>query len=371
MKNQNLYAQTLMLAILLFGCATNKDTDFLDLDSQGVEETLNVDQKFLTKFKVEATKDKRKSPRLIESPEEITKGKPKKDEPKKLAKKTKTTEEKIEKNSSTEEGKNKGEFSYPKDYPEAFIKYDKTSIKAWRKFQPKILVGERFTFKVTYLGVTAGHIQMETLPEAEISGQSVFHFKARMRSARYYSYFYTLDDSLESFVSKDDFIPMKYVLLQRESAQKVDDLQLFDSDELLTYHFYKRLKRGKRKELELKKPIPRYFQDSYSALYFVRGFPLKKGDRYEFPIVTRGKIWILKILVEGTEVIDVNGENVKAIRLNAETRFPGVLEKKGDILFWYSADKLKKLLKFEAQVKIGSVEGELVDYTSGKSHQTL
>lgn len=369
MKNQNLYAQTLILAILLFGCATNKDTDFLDLDSQGVEQTLNVDQKFLTKFKVEKKKELKKVPVVVEKSEKLVKKDLKKSDPKKPVEKIKPTEKITVKENPSKGGSES--FSYPKDFPEAFVEYDKTSIQAWEKFQPKILVGEKFTFKVTYLGVTAGHIQMETLPEAKINGQPVYHFKARMRSARYYSYFYTLDDSLESFVSKEDFIPMKYVLLQRESAQKVDDLQLFDSDELLTYHFYKRLKRGKRKEHELKKPIPRYFQDSYSALYFVRGFPLKKGDRYEFPIVTRGKIWILKILVEGKEEIDVNGKSVLAIRLNAETRFPGVLEKKGDILFWYSADKLKKLLKFEAQVKIGSVEGELVDYTSGKSNQTL
>ena len=62
----------------------------------------------------------------------------------------------------------------------------------------------------------------------------------------------------------------------------------------------------------------------------------------------------------------MNGKDVKAYRLNAETRFPGVLEKKGDILFWYSADDQKKLMKFEAEVKIGSVSGELVEYSRGK-----
>lgn len=377
MKALTKWSQVFTLIFLLFSCATKKDTDFLDFNSDEVEETLNVDHKVLKKFKVESEPEdaisQSENKTLISSKKEnkLNKGKSQTNKNKLEVQREKKKDTKSALNEIKKEVVENG-FSYPeKDYPEAFIKYDKVSAPAWKSFKPTVYIGEKFTFKVTYLGVTAGHIQMETLPQAKISGETVYHFKARMRSARYYSYFYTLDDSLESFVSTDDFLPLKYVLLQRESAQKVDDLQLFDSDELMTYHFYKRLKKGKRREIELKKPIPRYFQDSFSALYFVRGFPLEKGDRYEFPIVTRGKIWILKIFVEGEEEIDVNGKPTKAIRLNAETRFPGVLEKKGDILFWYSADEIKKLLKFQAQVKIGSVEGELVDYASGQPNQAL
>ena len=68
-----------------------------------------------------------------------------------------------------------------------------------------------------------------------------------------------------------------------------------------------------------------------------------------------------KIKVEG-ENIDINGKDVKAIRLNAD-KVSGVLEKRGYIFFG-SQQKYRKLLKFEADVKIGSVTGELVEYKS-------
>ena len=332
----------------------------MDLDSDQIEQKLEIDKEKIKKFSIKKVQVKKFSPEK----------KPVRNETKKVNKvNDKTTKKEARQKDIQKEPelkpKEKALVKYPEDYPDAFKDYDKKAKKAWALFEPVVYLGEKFTFKVAYLGITAGHIQMETLPVVEINDEMAYHFKARMRSARYYSYIYTLDDSLETYTTVKDFIPKKYVLLQRESAQKVDDLQLFDRDELKTYHFYKRLKRGKRKEHEIEKPIPRFFQDSFSALHFVRGFPMKKGDRYEFPIVTRGKIWILEIVVEGEETIDVNGNEVKAIRLNAETRFPGVLEKKGDILFWYSADNKKKLLKFEAQVKIGAVSGELVDYTPG------
>jgi hypothetical protein len=354
---------------VLSSCATNKDTDFLDINSGAIENDLKLSKSKFKKFSIKkVSPDKKNKPRPSTTLE-----KDKKDSQTKGGGtgSQKSKQEKLDLGAKDKVVAGSLFYPYPSNYPEALKKYDKISLKTWSLSRPKIFLGEKFTFRVAYLGITAGHIQMETLPIVEIGDREAYHFKAHMRSARYYSYIYKLDDSLESFASVGDFIPMKYVLLQRESGQKVDDVQLFDREELKTYHFYKRLKKGKTKELEIEKPIPRFFQDSFSALHFVRGFPMNKGDLYEFPIVTRGKIWILKIKVEGKETIDVNGTDVLAFRLNAETRFPGVLEKKGDILFWYSADKDKKLLKFEAQVKIGAVRGELVDYTPGRSIETL
>ena len=67
----------------------------------------------------------------------------------------------------------------------------------------------------------------------------------------------------------------------------------------------------------------------------------------------------------GEEIISVNGNDINAHRLKAETHFPGVLQKSGDINFWYSADESKKLVKFQAKIKIGSILGELVEYKPG------
>lgn len=375
MKRYKLNGLLLLITacVILASCATKKDTDFLEFSSEDVENSLKIDDKKLEKFKLKkSTKVEIKNSSQQKS---SLKYKGKKKEKSRIGEAQSLSKEDsreapsagIQKSKLSLKKETPVRIKYPEGYPEEFKKYDLKSAPAWNSFQPTIYLGEKHTFKVSYLGITAGFIKMETLPKVNLGDTEVFHLKAKMRSARYYKYIYSLDDSIESFVTTSNFLPLKYILLQRESAQKVDDLQLFDHSELKTYHFYKRLKRGKRKEVELEKPIPHFFQDSFSALYFVRGFPLKKGDRYEFPIVTRGKIWILKILVEGKEEIEVGDKTFQAIKINAETRFPGVLEKKGDILFWYSADKIRKLLKFEAQVKIGSVEGELIEYIPGES----
>lgn len=385
-------APALCLLFTIQSCATKKDRDFIEVEASQVEKSLGVDKTKLGKFAV-IPGEEESADRLTEKAEkaEKTEKTENKNDPvhkkehsqiRKATKSDKTSvkvdEQKQKNNQSTssekvEATKNDKEISEVirdevNPYPEAFPKYDAKSEKIWPLVKPKIFVGEKFTFKVGYLGITAGYIQLTTEKPVKIGAEDVFHFSAKMRSARYYSYIYSLDDSISSYVRKKDFIPMKYVLAQRESSQTVDDLQLFDTDDLKTYHWYKRIKHGKLKEVELSKYIPRYFQDSYSALHFVRALPLEIGDVYEFPIVTRGKIWILKLKVEREEKIEVMDEEIAALRINAETRFPGVLEKRGDILFWFSADKYKKLLKFEAQVKIGSISGEIVEYQSGESN---
>jgi hypothetical protein len=75
---------------------------------------------------------------------------------------------------------------------------------------------------------------------------------------------------------------------------------------------------------------------------------------------------MLKVKVSAIEKIEVKGEEIEAIKIDAETRFPGILKKSGDINFWYSNDDQKRLLKFSAKVKLGSISGELTDYKPGQ-----
>lgn len=344
----------------LSSCATKKDTEFIEVESRDVEESMGLDKDKFDKFQIEEVKKVRVELKKVAEKKVTLK--------KNTVSQRKTELSKIVKEKSAHTLKSKIQEEVEENpYPAAYVKYDQVSKDIWPTSKPSVRIGERFVFKIKYLGLTAGHLQMETKRPVKIGGQEVYHFSAKLRSARYYSYIYTLDDSIDTFVTVDKFLPIKYILSQRESAQSVDDLQLFDREQLKTYHWYKKIKHGKLKEEEITKPIPFYFQDSFSALLFLRTLPLKIGDSYEFPIVTRGKIWMLGVKVDEIEEIEIMDKDVLAIRINAKTRFPGVLERKGDILFWFSADEKKRLLKFEAQVKIGSVAGELVEYKDGKS----
>jgi hypothetical protein len=360
---------TLLLCLipLISSCSSTKDKKFRDeVDTELVESFDLNDQKF-EKFKVveikEDAKNEVKEDKNKKSPKVKTKKKvatkPKKKPNKKVVVKKKEPVKK--KNEKVVEKKT----TYPEDYPEDFIKYNEKYKYVWDRVEPFFFPHETFVLSASYLGVTVGHAKLETLPVVNVAGKKAFHFKGSLKSASFYNYIYEVEDWVESYVDAHTFLPIKYTLVQRESGQDVDDLQLFDSDALKTYFWYKRLKKGKVKKKELNAYVPKYFQDSFSALYFVRGLDLKVGNKYEFPIITRAKLWLMKMEVLKIERIKVLGEWQDAYRIKAETRFPGVLKKKGDIIFWFSTDKYRKILKFKANVKIGAIKGELVEYKKG------
>ncbi len=257
------------------------------------------------------------------------------------------------------------------DYPKEFLAFDKEAKRLWDSYKPVYNIGEEFRYEVSWSIFKAGTATISTQPMAKIGDKEVLHINALLESAEYFEGIYKLKDSLDVYVKADDgeYSSLKYEMKQRESGQIVDDLQLFDHDELKTYFFYNRIKKGKTKKIKKDDFIPKYFTDSFSALYFLRGLPIKVGANFEFPIITRGKVWLLKASVDEIEEVELMNTVYQAYKITAQTEFPGVLKKSGDINFWVSTDESRTLLKFAAKVKIGSVKGELIHHNPGKSAQ--
>ncbi|ATH06922.1 hypothetical protein BIY24_02915 [Halobacteriovorax marinus] len=380
------YIITLIFLLAISSCTSTKDRKFRDQVSTELVEAFDLQDNRFEKFKVHDVEDDdeeveeiKKSTTGTTTLKEISKKEVKKKVVKassKVTKKKETPKKKSEssKKKNITEKEDKLEQVLPEnaeDYPKRFREYNKKYKYVWDNVKPIFYPNEKFVLRASYLGITVGHAKLETLPVVNVAGRKAFHFKGSLKSASFYNYIYEVEDWIESYVDARTFLPVKYTLVQRESGQDVDDLQLFDQETLKTYFWYKRLKKGKTKKIEKNEYTPKYFQDSFSALYFVRGLDLKVGNKYEFPIITRTKIWLMKMEVEKIDEVKIMGKWTKAYKIKAETRFPGVLSKKGDINFWFSTDKYRKILKFQANVKIGAIEGELVEYSQGDKRVTM
>ncbi|WP_419172737.1 DUF3108 domain-containing protein [Halobacteriovorax sp.] len=353
---------SIILLLLLVSCAgalMQGESDEKDL----VEIFENGDRETLEKFK---TENPVAEPSLKSATQEPTK------EEKEIVKKEKAKEKKLKEKVTKKKIEKKEEKTInPQtldDYPEQYIAIDEKSKEYWKSYRPMYLIGEEFKFEIGWSIFKAGTATIRTMPMATMGGKEVLHVNGLLESAEYFEGIYKLKDTLDVYVDieKGGFSPLKYEMKQRESGQLVDDLQLFDHDKLKTYFFYHRLKDGKTKNKKIQEYLPRYFTDSFSALYFLRGLPMKIGSKFEFPIVTRGKVWILKAEVDNVEEVEVMNKKFQAYRITAQTQFPGVLKKSGDINFWFSTDESRMLLKFAAKIKIGAVKGELISHKKGE-----
>lgn len=352
------------LILFLASCASHKDQVFTEVEPtapEKLEREISLPDEVKAKFQVKGSQAEGTS----EKPQDATTQKAEKKKIKKVVKDNGPSEA-IEKESETTIIATDSLTEEELQKRSTFKTWDLESKRVWKKFTPYVRVGEELIYEISYLGVLAGHVRMTTKPVTEVAGKEVYHFYAQLKSGRWYDFIYKLDDYIETFVERETFRPVKYSLIQRESSHKTDDLQLFDLESSMTYLDYYRLKDGKEKKENKQEMIPKYFQDSYSALPFMRGVDMQVGDVHQFPIVTRGKIWLLKYEVVGVEEIKIQGSWIKALKIKAETQYPGVLEKRGDILFWFDQSDLKRPVKFQAKVKIGSLEGVLTDYKPGK-----
>lgn len=347
----------LVAILIVSGCSSKKkDRDFQESLDQPNESApvvqVKAPEKLLEKFEVEAAapvvaKPSANQPVIKAIPGKVVK----KPEPKKAVKPDLPLTQDVPVS------------KLPADYPADLIKINGKAENVWKQYKSNHLPDEKIFLDIHYLGMTVGKIMVTNRGKKMINGKEVWHFHSRFKSAPFYSNIYELDDTVDTYVTTDQFLSIRYSLIQRESKQDVDDLQLHDRDQMKTFWFYKQKKsNGDLKNKEKNAFIPYFSIDPFSMLFFFQGLPMKNGDIYEIPIINKAKMLILKSEVEGREEIDTEDkDNVKAIRVHATTQYTGETLKSGDMYLWFSDDNQRKLLKAQAKIKIGSVTADIVD----------
>lgn len=350
----------LLSLIILSGCSTWKKKDFeKDLNKQtseaAPEAVTQKEEKILEKFEVQKVE-----PKAAETPAQ------KKTPPVKVKVEVKQNPKKPDEKPAVkmvaEPAVAPVVKPVPKDYPEAYLALNEKGKKVWDLYRPNHFVDQKIYLDIHYLGMTVGKIMVINKGKKMINDKEVWHFHARFKSSPFYSNIYELDETVDTYVTTEQFLSTRYSLVQRESKQDVDDLQLHDRDQYKTFWFYKRKKSdGSKKEKKEQKPIPYYSIDPFSVLFFYQGLPLKNGDLYEIPVINKGKMLVLRSEVEGRETIETELGNRKAIRVHATTKYTGETLKSGDLYFWFSDDNKRELIKAQAKIKIGSVTADIVD----------
>lgn len=347
--------------LLLSGCAW-RQKDFKDELNKplNVEPQVEVDSKLLEKFEVKPVEEaKLEEPKVIEPerPKEVASKK----EISKKAPTKKTPPVKVIKRSPKKEEPKVIKPELPEDYPAELVAVNAKAKKIWDLYEPNHHVDDKVYLNIYYLGMTVGKIMFTNKGKQMMNEKEVWHFHARFKSAPFYSNIYELDDTVDTFVTTDNFLSQRYSLIQRESKQDIDDLQLHDREQLKTFWFYKRKTEDSEKNKNKEIYIPYHSLDPFSVLFFYQGLPLKNGDIYEIPLINKDKILILKSVVEGREIIKTEMGRKKAVRIHATTKYTGDHLKSGDLYFWFSDDQKRTLLKVRAKIKIGSVTAEIVE----------
>jgi hypothetical protein len=221
--------------------------------------------------------------------------------------------------------------------------------------------GESQVYELRWGVIPAGFAELAVLPAADLDGIPVWHFRLLVRTNDFVDFFYKVRDKIEAFADLSLGESLLYRKSQREGHHLREEEVRFDPDQKhATYSNHG----------EVAPPISLMAGtiDPLTAVFFIRGQPLREGLEIRRPI-TDGKKNVTGVArVLGRERLEVDGVYYDTFRVEPDLRdVGGVFEKsaKSRITLWFSVDGHHRLVKIEGKVLVGSFTGTLSNLPGG------
>ncbi len=224
-------------------------------------------------------------------------------------------------------------------------------------------IGEKIRWDLYYIGIKAATLTVEIKPFVELNGKKAFHFNGVAETTSLMKYIYRVYDVIDSYVDYESFVPLKMTLTMNESKQNVSMVLNYDHVKGRSKFWKKRID-SKRVATETKRndEFTPMAQDIFSALYYMRTHELKVGDKVKYVVHDNGKNWNMTLSVVKEEKIWTRLGDVNSVLIHPTVERNGEKFTKGSMYIWVTNDERKIPLKFEAEVKIGSMKGYIKDY---------
>ena len=228
---------------------------------------------------------------------------------------------------------------------------DKQFSAAWK--------GEQLKYGLYYSFVRVGTAYIKNRGIVEVNGRQAYLLQTSAFSAAVIDKVFKVRDINLSWLDANNHYSLGYSQSLREGNYRRDEWVIFDYD-THTYHGEVTKKSGKRAfSGEILQPV----QDLLTSLYFVRAQALQGNQDVVFDILNREEKYPLVVKIVGRETVKTPAGKFKCIIVEPQFRGEGIFVSKGKSLrVWVTDDERKLPVKMKAEVFIGSVSGELLEY---------
>lgn len=222
-------------------------------------------------------------------------------------------------------------------------------------------VGERLTYEVSWLNLTAAIAVMEVAPmEGRRAISSTAKLIGTAQSTPIVTKFFPVDNRVESELDLDTLTPEHLTFRRREGKKKEDIEYTFHQEEGTVTA----VRGGTTESLS----IPAGTHDIISCLYYTRAvLPAKPGASLKMNVYHDKKNRPVEVRVEGIETLEGGWGKVETVRVRVIMPFHGLFMNKGDIHVWVTNDERKTPIRMKAKVVLGTIVADLVDGWSGVS----
>ncbi len=234
------------------------------------------------------------------------------------------------------------------------LAYVTDAAEAPPSLKPPFAFGERFTYRVSWMGIHAATAVMEVGNAPAVDGRRALRFVTTANSSPMVTKFYAVDNRVESIVDAETLSPQKLLFRRREGKRKND----FDVTFRHAQGDVLSIKDGQPTTI----PIPPDTQDSISCLYYIRSVPsLQPGFSQVMTVHHDKKNYRLEVRIEAIEKVRGPWGEIEAIRALAIMPFQGIFLNEGNIRIWFTNDDRRIPVRMKAKVIVGSVVADLVE----------
>ncbi|MDH4301420.1 MAG: DUF3108 domain-containing protein [Nitrospira sp.] len=234
------------------------------------------------------------------------------------------------------------------------ISADPGESKPWAETKRPFQVGERLTYKVSWLNMTAVTAVMEVAPIPGISDHGVAKLVGTAQSTPILTKFFPVDSRVESELDLDTLAP-EHMTFRRREGKKKEDIEY-------TFHQKEGMVTTVRGGMTESLPIPAGTQDILSCLYYTRTVlkPMP-GASLKMNVYHDKKNRPVEVRVEGVETIEGIWGHAETVRVLVIMPFHGLFMNQGNIRVWVTTDERRTPLRMKAKVVLGSIVADLVD----------
>lgn len=216
------------------------------------------------------------------------------------------------------------------------------------------VLGERFSYEISWFAVTAGTAVMEVTDAGRVNDRPSMRLATTAISSPFVTRFYPVDNRVESTIDSTSLQPQRMTFRRREGKRKNDFEYTFrHADGTVSA-----VKDGVTDTLQ----IPAGTQDAISCLYYVReALSLQPGASLTVNVHHDKKNYKLEVRVEAIETLEGSWGKVETARVLAIMPFQGIFLNQGNIRVWLTTDARRVPVRMKAKVVIGSIVADLVD----------
>jgi len=198
----------------------------------------------------------------------------------------------------------------------------------------KLQVGEKFTYKVEWLGIYVGSATLSVEGISEVNGRKAYHILAVAKTSPIISKLYKVEDRISTYIDVQKLYPLRFDKKQREGGYRSDEYTDFDQEKGKAFYF-SRLNHSKKEYA-----IPRQAQDPLSCLYYFRLKDIQAGKSIFANVVADEKSYLLEARIHKKGFVRIKGVgDWEAFMIEPVPWFQGKIKRRAKVTMWFSADK--------------------------------